>query len=71
LISVPLQNNFNFGTGDHHNKMWHALNVHPVIPSISTTSGISSRAWPEYGPKWQLRFQLQFLFSEVKGVWVG
>lgn len=32
LISVPLQNNFNFGTGFHHNKMLYVLNVQPVIP---------------------------------------
>jgi hypothetical protein len=32
LISVPLQSNFNFGTGYHHNKMFYVLNVQPVIP---------------------------------------
>ena len=32
LISVPLQNNFNFGAGSNHNKMIYALNVQPVIP---------------------------------------
>ena len=32
LISVPLQNNFNFGAGFHHNKMTYVLNVQPVIP---------------------------------------
>ena len=32
LISVPLQNNFNFGAGFNHNKMIYALNVQPVIP---------------------------------------
>ena len=32
LISVPLQNNFNFGAGVNHNKMIYALNVQPVIP---------------------------------------
>lgn len=32
LISVPLQNNFNFGGGFHHNKMIYVLNVQPVIP---------------------------------------
>ena len=32
LISVPLQNNFNFGAGFHHNKMIYILNVQPVIP---------------------------------------
>jgi len=32
LISVPLQNNFNFGAGFHHNKMIYLLNVQPVIP---------------------------------------
>ncbi len=32
LISVPLQNDFNFGAGFHHNKMTYVLNVQPVIP---------------------------------------
>ena len=32
LISVPLQNNFNFGAGFHHNKMIYILNIQPVIP---------------------------------------
>ncbi len=32
LISVPLQNNFNFGAGSNHNKMIYILNVQPVIP---------------------------------------
>lgn len=32
LISVPLQNNFNFGAGFRHNKMLYVLNVQPVIP---------------------------------------
>jgi len=32
LISVPLQNNFNFGAGYHHSKMLYVLNVQPVIP---------------------------------------
>jgi hypothetical protein len=32
LISVPLQNNFNFGAGLHHNKMLYVLNIQPVIP---------------------------------------
>jgi len=32
LISVPLQSNFNFGAGFHHNKMIYILNVQPVIP---------------------------------------
>jgi len=32
LISVPLQNNFNFGAGLNHNKMLYVLNVQPVIP---------------------------------------
>ena len=32
LISVPLQNNFNFGAGYNHNKMLYVLNVQPVIP---------------------------------------
>ena len=32
LISVPLQSNFNFGAGFHHNKMIYVLNVRPVIP---------------------------------------
>src|SRR6266511_2680312 len=32
LISVPLQNNFNFNTGFHHNKTIYVLNVQPVIP---------------------------------------
>jgi hypothetical protein len=32
LISVPLQNNFNFGAGINHNKMIYVLNVQPVIP---------------------------------------
>lgn len=32
LISVPLQSNFNFGAGFHHDKMIYVLNVQPVIP---------------------------------------
>ena len=32
LISVPLQSNFNFGAGFHHNKMIYILNFQPVIP---------------------------------------
>jgi hypothetical protein len=32
LISVPLQSNFNFGTGFRHNKMLYVLNIQPVIP---------------------------------------
>jgi len=32
LISVPLQNNFNFGAGCHHKKMIYVLNIQPVIP---------------------------------------
>jgi hypothetical protein len=32
LISVPLQSNFNFGAGFHHNKTIYVLNVQPVIP---------------------------------------
>jgi hypothetical protein len=32
LISVPLQSNFNFGAGFHHNNMIYILNVQPVIP---------------------------------------
>jgi hypothetical protein len=32
LISVPFQNNFNFGAGFNHNKMIYVLNVQPVIP---------------------------------------
>ena len=32
LISVPLQNNFNFGGGFRHNKMIYVLDVQPVIP---------------------------------------
>src|SRR3954452_1096432 len=32
LISVPLQSNFNFGAGLHHNKMLYVLNIQPVIP---------------------------------------
>jgi hypothetical protein len=32
LISVPLQNKFNFRAGFRHNKMLYVLNVQPVIP---------------------------------------
>jgi hypothetical protein len=32
LISVPLQNNFNFGAGVEHNKLLYILNIQPVIP---------------------------------------
>jgi hypothetical protein len=32
LISVPLQNNWNFNAGFHHNKTIYVLNVQPVIP---------------------------------------
>jgi hypothetical protein len=32
LISVPFQNNFNFGAGVDHNKMLYFLNIQPVIP---------------------------------------
>ena len=44
LISVPLQNNFNFGAGFHHNKMTYVLNVQPVIPiSISEDWNLITR----------------------------
>jgi hypothetical protein len=32
LISVPLQNNWNFGAGLHHDKTIFVLNIQPVIP---------------------------------------
>lgn len=32
LISVPLQNNFNWGTGFRQNKLLYVLNIQPVIP---------------------------------------
>jgi len=32
LISVPFQNNFNFGAGTRANKMIYLLNIQPVIP---------------------------------------
>jgi hypothetical protein len=32
LISVPLQNNWNFGAGFHHDKTIYVLNIQPVIP---------------------------------------
>jgi hypothetical protein len=32
LISVPFQNNWNFGAGIHHNKRIYVLNIQPVIP---------------------------------------
>ncbi len=32
LISVPMQNNWNFGAGFNHNKTIYVLNVQPVIP---------------------------------------
>jgi hypothetical protein len=32
LISVPFQNNFNFGAGLHRDKMIYILNIQPVIP---------------------------------------
>jgi hypothetical protein len=32
LISLPLQNNFNFGAGFRSNKMVYVLNVQPVLP---------------------------------------
>ena len=32
LISVPFQNNWNFGAGFHHNKRIYVLNIQPVIP---------------------------------------
>src|SRR6185436_19391815 len=31
LISVPFQNNFNFGAGSKHETIW-IMNVQPVIP---------------------------------------
>jgi len=44
LISVPLQSNFNFGAGFHHNKMTYVLNVQPVIPiSISEDWNLITR----------------------------
>ena len=44
LISVPLQSNFNFGAGFHHNKMAYVLNVQPVIPiSISADWNLITR----------------------------
>jgi hypothetical protein len=32
LISVPLQNNWNFSAGVHHDKTIYVLNIQPVIP---------------------------------------
>ena len=32
LISVPLQNNWNFGAGFHHDRTIYVLNIQPVIP---------------------------------------
>jgi hypothetical protein len=32
LISVPFQNNFNFGAGTNHDQTIYNLNVQPVIP---------------------------------------
>lgn len=32
LISVPLQSNWNFGAGFHHDDTIYILNVQPVIP---------------------------------------
>jgi hypothetical protein len=32
LISVPFQNNWNFGAGSHHDKRIYVLNIQPVIP---------------------------------------
>ena len=44
LISVPLQSNFNFGAGLHHDKMIYVLNVQPVIPiSISADWNLITR----------------------------
>jgi len=31
LISVPMQNNWNFGAGFNHNKTIYVLNVQPVL----------------------------------------
>ena len=44
LVSVPLQSNFNFGAGAHHNKMIYVLNIQPVIPiSISEDWNLITR----------------------------
>jgi len=87
LISVSLQNNFNFGASYRHYKMLCVLNVQPVIPfhlndewnlitrtimpiinqpSLFPTAGgaVPSTTGTGFGPRWQLRFQIQFLFSK-------
>ena len=44
LISVPIQNNFDFGAGPAGDGFQYKVNVQPVIPSRSAKTGTSSRA---------------------------
>lgn len=71
LISVPFQNDFNFGTGPEDKTVW-VLNVQPVIPLHLTESwnlntqlqAFYNAVTPDNAADWQLRFQLQFLFPK-------
>jgi hypothetical protein len=45
LISVPFQNNFNFGIGPNHDAMLYNLNIQPVIPvSLSEDWNLIARS---------------------------
>ena len=54
LISIPLQNNFNFGVGPN-NVTQYVLNVQPVIPFHMTEAGTAD---------WALRFSGQFVLPK-------
>jgi hypothetical protein len=80
LISVPFQNNFDFGIGAH-NGWRYTLNVQPVIPfSLSEHWNLISRTiarmvsfgvgakyyaeGPSGGPDWGMRANIAFLFPK-------
>jgi hypothetical protein len=55
LISVPFQNNFNFGVGPN-NAVQYVLNIQ--------LQAFYSVEKPDNAADWQLRFQVQFLFPK-------
>jgi hypothetical protein len=62
LISVPFQNNFNFGVGPN-DVCQYVLNFQPVIP-IKLNEDWNALTPKQMGADWQLRFQVQFLFPK-------
>ena len=69
MISVPFQNNMNFGYGPN-DHIQNVLNIQPVVscglnkqqPINAQLGAYYNAIRPDIGPEWQLRFQIQFLF---------